>query len=320
MTPTAHQFGRVHEAIRAADRVLLIAHQKPDGDTLGASSSVLGWLLRGGKDVTAFCLDTPPQTLRFLDHMHRYTTDETVFDDAYDLVIIFDSGDLRICGVDHLLPRLPEGYLLVNIDHHVANERFGHINIVLPDASSTAEIMYRFYEALDVSVDPSMATALLTGLIFDTTNFTNAATNPTTVDVAGKLLAAGARNSDITKFMLHDKTVDSLRIWGIVLSRLRYNPRYDITSTYLLQKDMEHVSNSSIEGVSNWLNAVAGETDTVLFLRELPGDQIKGSFRSVNRDISKVARLMGGGGHKKAPGFTVSGRIEETPEGPRVVI
>lgn len=319
MTPVSHQFGRVHEAIRRANRILLVAHKKPDGDTLGSSSSVFNWLLREGKDVTAFCLDAPPKVFRYLDNVHRYTNDPAVFDRTYDLVIVFDSGDLRYCGVDQFIHRIPQGYVLVNLDHHVTNVNFGHINIVLLDASSTAEVVHRFYEANNIFIDPKMATSLLTGLLTDTTSFSNAATNPVTVDAASKLLAAGARHMDIVKHLMHDKTVDSLKLWGIVLSRLRYDTKHDVVSTYLLNTDSTNVSTDIIEGVSNFLNAVTQGTDTVLFLRELPDNQIKGSFRSVNRDVSKVARLMGGGGHKKAAGFTVKGHIEETPNGPKIV-
>jgi phosphoesterase RecJ-like protein len=92
-----------------------------------------------------------------------------------------------------------------------------------------------------------------------------------------------------------------------------------VVSTYLLQKDTEHVPNDVIEGVSNFLSAVNADTDTVLFLRELPGGKVKGSFRSVSRDVSAIAKLIGGGGHKKAAGFTVEGRIEETVEGAKIV-
>lgn len=319
MTPVSHQFGRVHEAIRTANRILLVAHKKPDGDTLGSSSSVFNWLIREGKDVTAFCLDAPPKAFRYLDNVHLYTNDPSVFDQQYDLVIVFDSGDLRYCGIDQFIPRLPIGYLLVNLDHHVTNVNFGHINIVLTDSSSTAEVVHQLYESNNVFIDPRMATSLLTGLLTDTSSFSNAATNPVTIDAASKLLAAGARHMDIVKHVMHDKTIDSLKIWGTLLSRLSYNAKYDVVSTYLLKSDATNVSTSVIEGVSNFLNAVTQGTDTVLFLCELPNNQIKGSFRSVSRDVSKVARLMGGGGHKKAAGFTVKGRIEETPEGPRIV-
>jgi phosphoesterase RecJ-like protein len=319
MNEPKHLFGRLHEAIRSAKRILLVAHQKPDGDTLGSSSSVLNWLIREDKDVTVFCADVPPTAFRYIDNIHRYSNDPAVFDGQYDLVIVFDSGDLKYCGVADHMPRLVPGYFLANVDHHITNVHFGDLNIVLLDASSTAEVIHRFYEANQIHVDDRMATSLLTGLLTDTSSFSNAATNPVAVDAASKLLSAGARAHDIARHLLHDKSIDGLRLWGLVLSRLHHNKTDDVVSTYLLQKDTEHVPNDVIEGVSNFLSAVNADTDTVLFLRELPGGKVKGSFRSVSRDVSAIAKLIGGGGHKKAAGFTVEGRIEETVEGAKIV-
>jgi len=319
MSPQFHLFGRLYEALRTSERVLLVAHKKPDGDTIGASSSVMNWLLREKKEVTMFCADTPSPTHRYIDNVHRYTNDPAVFNQAYDVVVIFDAGDLRYCGVDEFVPRLPEGHLLVNVDHHPTNTRYGHMNIVLTDASSTCEIIHRFFEENAVWIDHQMATSLLTGLLFDTNHFSNAGTNPLSIDAASKLVAAGARWNDIQKHVLHDKTVGALRVWGLMLSHLRHNAEYDMVATYLLERDMDNVSADLIDGMSNFLNAVAGESDAILVLRELPGGQVKGSFRSVTRDISKVAKLLGGGGHKKAAGFTIKGRIEEAADGPKIV-
>lgn len=314
-----HLFRQMHEAVQTSGRILLVAHKKPDGDTLGASSSVLNWLLREGKDVTIFCADKPAEAFRFIDNVHVYTDNPQVFQAKYDLVIVFDSGDLRYCGIDQHVPKLEPGYFLVNVDHHGTNVHFGDLNIVLTDASSTAEIVYRFFETNGVHIDDRMATSLLTGLFTDTNSFSNAATNPIAVDAFSKLVAAGGRHQDIKKHLLFDKSIESLKIWGLLLSRLHHNKKLDVVSTYLLLKDAEQVGTDIIEGVSNFLNEVTTGTDTILFLRELPGNKVKGSMRSVKRNIATVAKLIGGGGHNKAAGFTVNGRIEETLKGPKIV-
>lgn len=314
-----HLYGRLHEELRRARSVLLVAHKRPDGDALGSSSAILLWLTEQGKDVVAFCLDKPGKTLGFLDCAHLYTNDPAVFDRAYDAVVIFDSGDLRCCGVQDHLPRLPSGYLLVNIDHHATNEHYGHMNLVSPEASSTSEIVHRFFMYNGVPLNPQMATALLTGIYFDTSNFSNSATRPSTIASASSLLSAGARNGEILRHILHDKSVDLLRVWGVMLSRLRRNPRLDIVSTYILAADLEGAPPDAVDGAANFLNAVVGESDTIMILRELPSGLVKGSFRSIHRDVSKLAKLLGGGGHRKAAAFTIPGRIQETPEGPRIV-
>lgn len=318
MDTISHLFGRAHEAIRNADRVLLVAHKKPDGDTLGASSAVLNWLIREGKTPTIFCADPPSDSFRYLDNIRLYTSDPKAFDSVYNLVIVFDSGDLRYAGVHDHLKRLPSGYKLINFDHHVTNERFGQLNIVLPEASSTSEIVYRFFTENGIAMDDRMATSLLTGLYTDTSNFSNAATTPLAIEAASKLMAAGARHLEILRHLLRDKPVDVLRIWGILLSRLRLNQEFDVAATYLLRSDVGGGPTDIADGLANFLNGVVGGTDTLLVLRELPNGQLRGSFRSVERDVSKVAKLFGGGGHKKAAGFTVAGRIHETPDGARI--
>ncbi|MBP9864535.1 DHH family phosphoesterase [Patescibacteria group bacterium] len=312
-------FGKFHEALRTAQRILLVAHKKPDGDTTGASSSVLNYLLREGKDVNIFCADPIPSTFQYIDNVHRYTTNPAVFDETYDLVIVFDSGDLRYCGVHEHILRLPKGYVLMNVDHHPTNTRYGDINVVLPEASSTAEILFQLFEAGSIQIDHQMATSLLTGLLTDTSNFSNAATTTTSMEAAGKLLGAGARYTEILKHVWQNKSVDSLKIWGTLLSRLSYNKRYDVTTTYMLASDVSESSADIVDGMSNFLQGVVGNIDAILVLRELPGNFVKGSFRSINRDVSAVAKLLGGGGHKKAAGFTVKGHIEVTANGPRIV-
>lgn len=312
-------FGKFYEALRTSKRVLLVAHQKPDGDTTGSSSSILNYLLREGKEVNAFCVDPIASTFQYIDNVYRYTIDPNVFDEHYDLVIIFDSGDLKYCGVHEHVLRLPKGYTMINIDHHVTNTQFGHINIVLTDASSTAEVIFRLLEAGNIHIDHKMATSILTGLLTDTSNFSNAATTKISMEAAGKLLGAGARYTEILQNIWHNKSIDSLKLWGTLLSRLSYNKTYDVATTYMLTSDIVDVSADVADGMSNFLQNVVKNIDTVLVLRELPGNLIKGSFRSVGRDVSKIAKLLGGGGHKKAAGFTVKGQIEVMSQGVRIV-
>ncbi len=319
MSAHTHLFGRLHEHIQAAERILLVAHKKPDGDTIGSSSSVLNWLIREGKDVHVFCRDVPHPQFHYIDNIHRYTTNPRIFHEPFDLVIVFDSGDLRYCGVDEHIPNLPPGYTLVNVDHHhLTNNRFGHLNIVIGEASSTAEIVYQLYEACGISIDAKMATSLLTGIFTDTSSFSNAATSTKAMEAASALLAFGARYDEILKYILRNKTVASLKSWGLMLSRLNYNATYDVASTYLTLADQADDGTDG-DGPINFLSAIVSDADTVMVLRETHNGLVKGSLRSVNRNVSAVAKLLGGGGHKKAAGFAVKGRIEQTPEGPRIV-
>ncbi len=313
------EFNRLHALVRNAKKILLIADGSPDGDSLGSSSGFLNWLLREGKTAQAFCAAPIPRSFSFLYGIHLFRNDAATFKEEWDLIITFDAGDLRHCGVEQLLPQIKTPYTLVNIDHHATNARYGQLNLVYTDACSTCEVVYRFLTAEEIPLDPAIATSLLTGVLTDTSSFSNAATTSPGMDAASVLTAAGARTNEIYHHILQNKTVDGLRLWGLALSRLKYNKTYNMVTTYFFAKDLEGAPEEAVEGVSNFLNASCGEADTMLVLREFSNGTIKGSMRSAKRDISKIAKLLGGGGHKKAAGFTINGHLEETKDGVRVI-
>lgn len=314
MSQLSHSLGRLYQAVRKADRILLVAHKKPDGDALGSSSAFLNWCLREGKNVTMFCADLPSPTFKYLNHIHRYTDDPTVFDRPYDIVIVFDSGDLKYAGVDELVPNLPEGYTLINIDHHRTNQGYGDINIV-EFMSSASEIVYHFFKENDIVIDEGIATSLLTGLCWDTTNFSNPLTSDAALEVASELVKSGGRFNDILRYVWHNKSYDALKLWGTLLSRLYYNKEYDVASTYFMSDDLEGMPGEITEGMVNFLSGVVREADTIMLLKDQGNGRVKGSFRGTERDVSKVAKLMGGGGHRGAAGFAVQGRLEVEDDG-----
>ncbi len=311
-------FGKIAGLLQVAERVLLVADGKPDGDSIGSSSAMYSWLKREGKPVTIFCALPIPSTLLYLDGAHDFTDDPTIFEQPFDLIITFDASDIRHAGIENLLPKLPRPYQLVVIDHHATNTRYGHVNAVWADACSTAEIVYQFFTLLGVPIDSKMATSLLTGILTDTSCFSNAGTTSQGVEAAGHLCALGARHPEILRQLVQNKSMPTLKLWGLALARLNHNETHNITSTYFLLEDLKDIPDANeeaMEGLSNFLNAVCGNAETILVLRELPNRLIKGSFRSIHRDISKLARFLGGGGHKKAAGFTISGRIKIIEDG-----
>lgn len=305
-------FTKIFQAIQKANRILLVSDGSPDGDAVGTTLAFHRWLVREGKTVSTYCTALIPRNLQFLDYVKDIRHDgEVLFSEPHDLVITFDAGSLRRCGIDQLLPKMPGEHTLIVFDHHATNERFGDINAVFTDACSTAEVVYRFFEEQHIPIDDRMATSLLTGIIYDTTSFSNSGTTSKGLEAAGHLFACGARQTDVLKYLVRNKSVEGLKLWGIALARLSYHAELDIVSTYFLTEDLPtKASEEAVEGISNFLNAACGHADTMLVLRELPDGRIRGSCRSIKRDISKVAQLLGGGGHRKAAGFTVQGRIQ----------
>lgn len=300
---------RAHETIRNAKRVLIVADERPDADSIGASSAVLNWLLQEAKNVRAFCPAPIPRTLHFLDQVHRFTNDTHTLKKPFDVILTFDAPNLELCGIQEAL--LHEHHLIV-FDHHPTNKRYGHTNIVHEHASSTAELVHRFFEVNGIEISSAVATSLLAGVLFDTRHFSNSGTTPSSLETAGALISRGARVSEILRHTLKNKSAEILRLWGLALSRLHRHPSLGIVTTYIQLADLTHVpgGDEAMDGISNFLNAVCGGADTMLVLREVEGNKVKGSLRSITRDVSALAKLFGGGGHIRASGFTVPGRIE----------
>jgi len=190
--------------------------------------------------------------------------------------------------------------------------------MVRTNASSTCELVYEYLMHNGIPVTPSIANALLTGIITDTGGFQNLGTTLESMEIAGELLKRGANLRKIVQGTMRNKSVNVLRLWGRALSRLEYDPKTRIVSTALRTVDFEEcgVAKDGIEGIANFLNGLA-DTDAVLVLREESGGYVKGSYRTKRSDIdvAVLARRYGGGGHVKAAGFSVRGTIEQYENG-----
>ncbi len=314
-----HLFQRLRETIRTSDRVLLISHQKPDGDTLGAATALITWMDQEGKQITPFCADPMPEMYRFLDHLHRFTTDVTVFDRAYDLVLVLDSGKLDYAGVEQHIPRIPQGYILANVDHHPTNSRYGDLVIVDPTSSSTSELIHRFFKEVHVPIDDKISTSLLTGISYDTSNFTNGATSVASMHIASDLVAHGARIHDVMRNMWYAHTPETLKLWGRILSRLKRYDAWDLAVTHVTLQDLEAFGADIPSGFINFLSATISDADSVLVLRERPNNRIRGSMRSMVRSVVDIATTFGGGGHAKAPGFEIDGVMTYREDGSVII-
>jgi len=303
---------KIKTAIGKAEKILIITHQKPDGDGLGAISAMACYLSFLKKDYQLFCVDPVPESNQFLPLIHQLTTDQSVFKQKFDLVIILDSGDLKYAGIDELIKGFGRQYTLINIDHHITNRGYGDLNLVLADKSSVSEIIYDLFRFWQFSITKEVATALLNGIIFDTGTFSNSATCLSALEAASHLLNLGARHKEITESQLRNKSLGLLKLWGRAFERLTYNKEYDLVFTVVTQKDIEECQapQEGVEGISNFLNDLSG-AKIAMVLKEAPDGKVKGSLRTTHDDVdvSKLAKIWGGGGHQKAAGFSIEGKL-----------
>ena len=307
MHRTAQQ---IHNHIKSVDNLTLVSHPNPDGDTLGAAVAFAEYLQMLGKNVKIFCLTAVPEKFNFLGNIHLINNDPNVFF-GLDAIAVLDCGDLRYAGVAEILK--DSLATIINIDHHATNQKYGHLNMVMPNAASTTQVVYDFFKINSVRITSTMATALLTGLITDTDNFSNSATSYTSLTAASELLRLGANWTTIHHSLAQNKSIALLKLWGLILSRLNKKENSDMAYTYLTMKDLVQygMNDDDVEGISNFLNKLDGAKIS-LFIKETADGRIKGSFRTTNDDVdvSALALKMGGGGHKKAAGFTTDGTIE----------
>ncbi len=304
---------KFYSLLEQSKQILLVAHQKPDGDTLGSTSAILNYLWRSGRSARAFCLDPIPSSYAFLSQINQFTYDPAIFEENFDLLCLFDASSLDYAGIAPLVAKMNPRPRLANLDHHLTNERFGDLNLVLPRASSTAEVVYHWCRANEINIDEPMATCLLTGIITDTSNFVNSATNASCLAAAAGLLARGARLSDIINSLWRNKTVPGLQLWGQALANLKENQKLGIASTVVKEikaREFGLEPSAAIEGLANFLVAVL-KAPIIMVLQEKSNGQIKASLRSLTKDVAFLAQRFGGGGHQRAAGFLVTGQIEE---------
>jgi bifunctional oligoribonuclease and PAP phosphatase NrnA len=305
---------RVLNELRAAQRLIVVAHEHPDGDALGSLIGMQGALTALGKDCLMFIdsSDMPlPQEYSFLSLAGLVSSPP---DDLDERTIVFlDCGNLERNPAEAL--QRP-GMHILNIDHHHDNTHFGTVNLVVPDASCTAEIVWDLMHGLGVEPTQEIAEALYVGLITDTGRFMYENTGPRAHRMAAELIEAGVDVHEIYRRVYEGVPYGKLALLARGLAKVE---RYDsgrLTVTGLDAADFAEsdAEESYSEGVIDHLRAVQG-TAVAALVRDRIGDTDgdgnplrKVSLRASDErvDVSAIARAQGGGGHRQAAGFTTA--------------
>lgn len=303
-------FKQLNQLISGSGKILLVGHRRPDQDTLGAVLAFNVYLSDSGKRVTFYTPDPAPSYLSFLPNIERLSSDAGVFEAVYDLIIFLDCASLDMAGIT---AETVAGKNTVVIDHHISNPGFGKLNIIDPKASSASEVVYRYLDYINFPIDRRIATCLLSGILADTGGFSNSATNSEAVIISSELVKKGVKVHQLFNYVMHNKSLGGLKLWGEVLSRLKINRELNVAYTYLKDDDFINfgASEEEFEGLANFLNILTDVSATAVF-RIYP-DKVKASWRTKRDDVdlSKLCGIFGGGGHKKASGFTVNWKVVE---------
>ncbi len=295
-----------------ARRILSISHKRPDGDTLGASCGLYLAMKQEGKKVDMACIDEIPERFSFLTDINRVIREFDFHD--YDLIFVSDAGASYMTRYHEVYPDIFKGAVpVINFDHHASNDNFGTVNVVDVRSASTTILLYHFLEFLGIRITPQIATALLCGIYNDTGSLMHSNTNIDVYEVSAKLMECGGQVYQVAKKMFRTTPISTLKLWGRVLENARVNQE-GVTISVVTWRDFQEcgAGQDEISGVVDFLNSVPGSKFTLL-LNEDEHGQVKGSFRTQRDDIdlAQMAAQFGGGGHKKAAGFTMPGRLQK---------
>lgn len=305
------EFEKAISLINKSQKILLVSHRRPDGDTLGATIALYETLSQLHKKTTLACIDDVPVRLKFLPHTNRFVR-EFVLND-FDLIIICDAGAYHMTGFHEKYPDFLSGQPpIINIDHHASNERFGTVNLVDTKASSATVVVWRLLKLLPIEKTQEMAIALLTGIYNDTGGFIHANTTKETFEVAYELAKIGINVCDITRPLFKQSSISQLKLWGFILEHIRVN-EHKVLSSVVSEPDFKTIGAhpGDTGGIIDCMNTVPDMTYAIL-LTENEGF-VKGSLRTQRDDVnlSDFSARFGGGGHPKASGFRVPGRLEK---------
>lgn len=302
------------EVIQKARRLLLCGHVMPDGDSLG-SALALGLGLRLlGKEVTIVSSDPIPDLYQFLPGVETVIVGKVPEGD-YDLLVAVDSS------VQERLGSAPEAMLkkglpVAVIDHHVNDRPFGHYNYVRTAAAATGEIIMDLLDLLQVDLELDIAINLYTAIVTDTGSFRYENTTSETHAKTARLLACGVPVSRLSNRIFGEQPLVSLKLLEAALGTLEVSPCGQIAWMSIsgaLIRSVE-ASDQHIEGLINYPRKIKGVELAIVF-RELDEQRVKVSFRSKYQvDVNLLAGKFGGGGHVRASGCTVDGRLAQVKE------
>lgn len=298
-------------SVNHSDKIAVISHINPDGDSLGSSMALGLALKKICGDVDIFVNGEIPERYKFLPQINRAKLYDEESDKKYDYCFVLDCGDETRLGYSEKL--LSQSKTIINIDHHVSNNMFGHINIVDNQASSACEIVYRLIKDFFFMDDIEISTCIYTGISTDTGNFVYDNTSAKTHKIASKLLKTGIDIQEISYHLYQSKSLRSVKFLGYVLNNLEtsYDGRVVIITIPLTLLQQYSVSDDEVEGVINYARDIKG-VEVAVLIKELGVNKVKLGFRSKTEvDVSKLAMEFGGGGHKKASGATVYNSLEE---------
>jgi|GEM_PF-813816 len=313
---TKEQFAAANDLIGGAKRMLIVAHQDPDGDAVGAILAMAHYVRSLGKDCALYLYDKPPRYLSFLPGFDEIQTSLPA--QKFDLVVALDYGNFwRL----HLGECIDEATQVLTIDHHQPSDHKGKVMLIDKDADSTCEILLQFFRENGLPISNEIAACIFCGIVTDTGVFQYSNTRISTFENVVALLKEYTFDWEriIRESIYCERSTRTLKLWARILDRIEKDEHSVMAYTYVLRQDFKDfkLSFSDTIGLIDLIKT-SSDVKFIMFLKDMHEDSvIEASFRSdevKNYDVARLAMKFGGGGHKFAAGFRMKGTIQEVVE------
>jgi phosphoesterase RecJ-like protein len=296
---------RAAKLIAGSSEIVVLGHERPDGDTVGSMLALTLALQEIGKRVWPVLAGGLPRKWQFLPGANQVRPELPAGEKS---IVTVDAADIRRLGP------LDVKRVDLNFDHHPSNTQFGKINLVEPGAASTTVVLYRLFPELELPLEVDIASNLLLGLITDTLGFRTSSVSPHSLRIAAELIELGADISELYRKALLIRSYEAVRYWAQGLSRM--DMRDEVVWAVLRVSDRELAGYPSSDDADliEVLTTIEGPRVAILLV-EQPEGQVKISWRALpGVDVSRLASTFDGGGHELAAGAMIEGEVQEVVE------
>ena len=303
-------FSNTEDIFKNSKKILIISHVNPDGDALGSTCGLYKAVYNRFKKKADMCaLTYLSPVYNFLPNIglakHSYDTSL-----VYDLVVTVDVADIdRICDMKVLFDKAKT---TINIDHHKTNNNFADYNYVVPEASSTGEVLFNMFKNSGWEIDKETAECLYTAILTDTGGFRFDNTTEDVLSAAANLVKLGANPSQIFANCYEFKSKNFVMFQNYCVGKAVFTEDDKIAYTTVYKRDLERFNGKDdfTEGLAEQLRAI-DTTDLAFVVKEVePNKVCKISMRSKKYDVSKICSAFGGGGHARAAGCTIKTSVD----------
>ncbi|GAA0176877.1 bifunctional oligoribonuclease/PAP phosphatase NrnA [Clostridium sediminicola] len=301
---------KVIDIILKAKNIGITFHQSPDGDSLGSSLALLQGLLKVGKKAYIISKEELPKDFEFLPYSKEVNTKNNFPNEETDLVIALDCGNVDRLNGDLSIEN--KKFTLINLDHHISNDRYGDINYIDTKCAAVGEIVFELLKTMSIEIDKDIATCLYTALLTDTGSFKYSNTTKNTHYIAGELIQTGFDFSEIHRTLFENISINRLKLQGDIINNidLQFNGKVcsmTLTLDNLKKHGLDSGDTSDIISIGTKISSV----EVTILLKEFENGT-KVSLRSKSYvDVRKIAEIYDGGGHVKASGFKSELSINE---------